>query len=81
MQAYLEGNVFVSEANLKFLLSILVLGWPFCVVFPVPPVSYRAANPSGVRTNFRISLDLIIRLISSMTRELTHTVIVGRLTV
>lgn len=31
----LEGDVLVAQPNLKFLSAVLVLLWPFGVVFPV----------------------------------------------
>lgn len=39
MTTYLERDVLVSEADLKFLTSVLVLLWPFGIVFPVVRVS------------------------------------------
>lgn len=39
MKTYLERDVFVSKTDLKFLTPVLVLLWPFGIVFPVVRVS------------------------------------------
>src|SRR4051812_17900240 len=71
-QAYFKGDVLIPKANLKLLLSILVLLRPLRIVFPVRASVLRLSL--GARgAYFKISLDLMMRLISSMTKELTHT--------
>ena len=72
---YLERNMITPEANLQLLLAILVLCRPLYVVFPVSQVSFDSTvQDAGVSPSyFNISLCLMIRLISSMMRELTHT--------
>jgi hypothetical protein len=76
--------MFVPKSDLQFLFSVFVLGRPFPVVFPRLGVSIvvrdRGKNlllENGNKTHFMISLSLMIRLISSTMRELTHTVIRG----
>lgn len=88
-QAYLERNVIVTDLDLKLLLSILVLRWPLDIIFPTyRHVSFCCSNVlhgddrdiqsiEDARENapyLRISLDFMIRLISSTTTELMLTV-------
>ena len=72
---YLERNMITPEADLQLLLAILVLCWPLYVVFPVSQVSFDSTvqDTGASPPYFNISLCLMIRLISSMMRELTHT--------
>ena len=39
LTTYLEGDVLVSETDLELLTSVLILLWPFGIVFPVVGVS------------------------------------------
>lgn len=78
MTTYLERNVLVSETDLKFLTSVLVLLWPFRIILPVARVSYHMMDYFStlcLEPYFKISLVLIMRLISSIIVELTHTVV------
>jgi len=65
--------VLAAQADFQLLLAVLVLGRPFRIVFPslvLAGVSFSVIDIAY----FMISLDLIIRLISSTTNELTHTI-------
>jgi hypothetical protein len=70
--ANLERDVLIAQANFKFLSTVLVLLWPLGVVFPVKALDHIFGCIHDV-TYFRISLSLMMRLISSIMSELTHT--------
>lgn len=72
---HLERDDVFSNPNLQFLFAVLVLFRPFRIVLPICPCQRleTVPLPLGAGTNFMISLCLIMRLISSMTKELTHT--------
>ena len=70
--ADLKGYMLISQPDLKFLSTVLVLLGPFRIVFPVGHLEYKHLK-LDVTTNFMISLSLMMRLISEIMRELTHT--------
>ena len=63
----------ISQPDFEFLPAILVLLWPFAVIFPEPRCQHIRVLIKETMTNFIISLSLIIRFISEIRRELTHT--------
>lgn len=67
--------MFIPEANLELLTTILVLVGPFRIVFPVRKVNFACLLliVRGGELYFMISLSLMMRLISLIMRELTHT--------
>lgn len=73
-RADLKGDVLASKTDLEFLFSVLILRRPFGVVFPIRVLAILWLRGTlGGASYFRISLCLMMRLISSMTMELTHT--------
>jgi hypothetical protein len=66
--------MFVANPYLQLLLAILIFLWPFFVIFPMVAVRSLKGAGRGRLSYFMISLDLMIRLISSITCELTYTV-------
>lgn len=77
----LKADVLTANLDLKLLSTIFVFLWPLSIIFPVGSVSAVAieSRSTGIVSAYlRISLLLMMRLISSMTRELTHTVLMAR---
>jgi hypothetical protein len=73
LSTHLKVDVLIANPDLEFLLAVLVLLWPFLVVFPVILVRESMAVLGGHKPYFMISLDLMILLISSIIKELTYT--------
>lgn len=64
-----------AEPDLKLLPTVLVFLRPFGVVFPAQTLAERLFSRSWKeKAHFMISLSLMMRLISEINRELTHTI-------
>jgi len=72
--SHLERDVLVTKANLEFLPAVLVLVRPFGVVFSVDLLTLDLELLQEM-SDFVISLSLMMRLISSINKELTHTIL------
>lgn len=66
--------MFIPQSDLQLLSAVLVLLWPLAVILPCQPSAADNRLRVARETYFMISLSLMIRLISAMRRELTHTV-------
>ena len=65
----------VSDSDFELLPPVLILGWPFRVVFPARVSALPHQTCLDGQPYFKISLSFTILLISSTTRELTNTTI------
>lgn len=65
--------MFISQLDFQLLTAVLVLLRPLCIVFPLQLSAAPFATLNGRAAYFMISLSLMMRLISAIKVELTHT--------